>query len=56
MLKTYFFKRLLNRWSDFHQNRVKSSSDCADKKYAFRVDRRNHFRTVPLQILVMVPK
>ncbi len=31
-LKTYFFKLLLDRWSDFHQNQIKSSSEHADKK------------------------
>ncbi len=32
MLKTYFFELLLNRWTDFHQNRIVSSSDYADQK------------------------
>ena len=31
MLKTYFVELLINRWSDFHQNWIRWSSDCADK-------------------------
>jgi hypothetical protein len=29
-VKTYFFELLLDRLSDFHQNRIVSSPDCAD--------------------------
>ena len=29
-VKTYFFELLLDRLSDFHQNRIVSSPECAD--------------------------
>ena len=32
LIKTYFFKLILDRLSNFHQNLIVSSSDCVNKK------------------------